>query len=138
MNILIVDDCVEGDVALSRALQLHIDQANITTCTSAVLAIQLFRAQSWDFVLLDMMMYPGDLMDQDEAYGGYTTGLVLLRELAATSKRVPVGIVTALQGELLEAVRAKCSANPDVRFILSKPCKTRDLVQSICAAIRES
>lgn len=78
-SILFVDDDVLRMAAFVRVLE---DAGyRVTPATTAQEALRLARANSFEIVLLDIVMPPGRVFTARETAGGYKTGIALAREI---------------------------------------------------------
>jgi len=117
-HILVVED--EPSFAEALAIGLKKEGFRISVATDGVEALQLWRRDEPDLILLDIMLPK-------------MSGLDVCREIRATSK-VPIIMVTAKTGEIDAVVGLEVGADDYV----TKPYRLRELVARIRAVLRRA
>jgi DNA-binding response OmpR family regulator len=118
-KILIIED--EPTVRVGLEDNLAFEGYNIFSCENGMKGLEIFRSESPDLVILDVMM-PG--MD----------GLEVCRQIRSLKSYVPIIMLTAKCGEIDKVVGLEIGADD----YLTKPFAMRELVARIKAVLRRS
>lgn len=113
---------VEDDKEISELVSKHLEEENFTVSTSfdGEAALQLFKNESFDLVLLDLML-PG------------LNGMEFLKEIRKTSF-IPVLIISAKESEADKSLGLGLGADD----YISKPFSVIELTARVHAAIRRA
>lgn len=117
-KVLVVDD--EEHIVELVAMYLNKEKLVVVTASDGPAAIEQFRKESPDLVILDIML-PG------------IDGLEVLKELRRTSP-VPVIMLTARESEVDKVVGLELGADD----YMTKPFSPRELVARVKAVLRRS
>jgi len=116
-RVLVVDD--EAHLALGIAENLEMEGYETGIASDGVAALERIHQQSWDLVVLDVMMPRKD-------------GLTVCQELRAEENNVPILFLTA-RGGLDDRVRGLEAGGDDY---LAKPFALRELLLRVAAILR--
>lgn len=119
MNLLIAED--DPHVRQGLIDTLESENYTVTAASNGREAIHLFPQQSWDLVLLDIMM-PG------------ANGYDVCREIRKTDTRVPVIFLSAKSEEIDKVIGLELGADD----YITKPFGIRELLARIAARLRSS
>ncbi|MEI6462882.1 MAG: response regulator transcription factor [bacterium] len=119
MRILYAEDEIKINKIITASLEK--DLYTVDSCFDGVEALDLFRINEYDLVILDLMMPKKD-------------GLEVIKEIRNTNKKIPILALTA-KSELDDKV-----SGLDIGFddYLTKPFKTEELKARIRALLRRS
>jgi DNA-binding response OmpR family regulator len=120
-KVMIVDD--ELDLSLLLKTLLEENNFRVDWYTDPVLALNKFKRNFYDLLLLDIKMPK-------------MNGFELYRELKKIEKRVKVCFLTALT-ELYEYDKFKEEVSPkeDERYFIAKPIENEDLIKRVISII---
>jgi DNA-binding response OmpR family regulator len=123
-KVMIVDD--ELDLSLLLKTLLEENNFKVDWYTDPVLALNKFKRNFYDLLLLDIKMPK-------------MNGFELYRELKKVEKRVKVCFLTALT-ELYEYDKFKEEVSPkeDERYFIPKPIENEDLIKRVNSIIDSS
>jgi DNA-binding response OmpR family regulator len=123
-KVMIVDD--ELDLSLLLKTLLEENNFRVDWYTDPVLALNKFKRNFYDLLLLDIKMPK-------------MNGFELYRELKKIEKRVKVCFLTALT-ELYEYDKFKEEVSPkeDERYFIPKPIENEDLIKRVNSIISSS
>jgi DNA-binding response OmpR family regulator len=123
-KVMIVDD--ELDLSLLLKTLLEENNFRVDWYTDPVLALNKFKRNFYDLLLLDIKMPK-------------MNGFELYRELKKIEKRVKVCFITALT-ELYEYDKFKEEVSPkeDERYFIPKPIENEDLIKRVNGIIDSS
>jgi DNA-binding response OmpR family regulator len=123
-KVMIVDD--ELDLSLQLKTLLEENNFKVDWYTDPVLALNKFKRNFYDLLLLDIKMPK-------------MNGFELYRELKKIEKRVKVCFLTALT-ELYEYDKFKEEVSPkeDERYFIPKPIENEDLIKRVNSIIDSS
>ena len=123
-KVMIVDD--ELDLSLLLKTLLEENNFRVDWYTDPVLALNKFKRNFYDLLLLDIKMPK-------------MNGFELYRELKKIEKRVKVCFLTALT-ELYEYDKFKEEVSPkeDERYFIPKPIENEDLIKRVSSIIDSS
>jgi len=123
-KVMIVDD--ELDLSLLLKTLLEENNFKVDWYTDPVLALNKFKRNFYDLLLLDIKMPK-------------MNGFELYRELKKIEKRVKVCFLTALT-ELYEYDKFKEEVSPkeDERYFIPKPIENEDLIKRVSSIIDSS
>lgn len=121
--VLMAEDNRTNQLVVSTMLRDH--PVDLTIVENGVEAIRAFREQSFDLVLMDLLM--------PEMDGISTTRAIRAIEARTDRKRTPI---VALTASALEADRERCLAAGMDEF-LSKPVRKAEILSAISACLEE-
>ena len=110
LKLLFVDD--EPFAVEYFVEDLRNDNMEISFCRSAKAAQEMFRQESFDVAIFDVMMHAGPY--EDKVADGLATGLYLLRDFRAQHSKTPVIVLT---NSTAEKTLTEIQAEPFVKVL---------------------
>jgi len=140
-KLLLIDDDISANQTVSvpgvgvymwyYAEELRDTGYEVTEVNSVDRAIEILASQSFDLILLDLMMPPGKSLAEADTATGMRTGVVFAERLAQSHPDIPVVILTMVASpSATNALHNK----PNVKKILQK---TENPPSAIVEEIRE-
>lgn len=131
MNILFIDDDVKRNLPLVRNLEYG-QGWKVNQQRSPKSALQALRGEAkFDFILLDVMMPPDEIVDRERSNLGQSTGLLLMEKIyEITQGKIPIVILSARQ-DLQEIL----TRDKRVKAYLKKTMSEKEIIATIKEAL---
>lgn len=132
-GVLLIDDDPYGARAYVDALKDGGFQVEYVR--SVERALELARSESFDVIVLDVMMPSGSAFDEIETEGGFATGVALARELAEIQPTVKIIALTASTDPSVEAWFTK---DDTVAYLQKQRISPEDLPSAVRRSMHQN